>query len=504
MDARNGTRRVRGPRATRTAIVSGALVLLLGSTGLFAGHRASQSAQAVHRDDRMSLQTTLAGLVGQYTQVVAGSLRDSLARQIVDGRGNWRSQPTAETVERLSEVTRAAPTFDVGAVLISASGKPIAATGADLPAADDPGWDGLRAAVLSGQRVLPVSGVLDTQGGPAAAIALPVTFDDRSNGLVAGIFRIDRGPLQEYVSALRYGESGHGYVIDGAGRVVAGPAPEHVGNVLPIRDVRQRILDGDRQPGMLEGDGRVTSYAPAGSTGWTALTVQSHDEFLGPLQRSGRLAMGTLVLLLLISGTALVALNRKREAELQHVALRDDLTGVYNRRGWFAVAGHELERAKRNREQRALVFLDIDGLKVINDALGHREGDAAIVATARLLAQCARGSDVVGRLGGDEFVLLLGEDSDAAVVQRRILDAVAGWNATSSAPFELQLSAGLVTWSVDDPCSVDELVRRADDVMYVDKARRPHRTTLVVRPEPASQPVSQGTGASEQEPTPVG
>jgi diguanylate cyclase (GGDEF)-like protein len=473
-------RQLRKAHGSRTLLVSVALVLLLGAAGLFAGHHASASAQTVHVTDRLALQKTLANLAGQYTQVAGGSLRDALTAQLLERRGPWPAAPGPASAARLHDVLRAAPTFDVGAVLIGPLGTPLSSTGKDLPFTTDPGWAPLRASVLSGAQTLPVSGVLRAGMHPAAAIALPVDLTDGSRGLVLGIFRIDRGPLQDYVANLTYGRTGHGYVVDGHGLVVAAPTTTEVGRPLSA-EVWSQVSARRSRPGVLDRDGRFTSYAPAGTSGWTALTVQDSDEFLGDLVRSGRIAEGALVLLLLIAGTGLVVLNRKREGALQHVALRDELTGVYNRRGWFALAGHELERARRAGETRALLFVDVDGLKVVNDVLGHREGDRAIVGAAEVLTRTCRGSDIVGRLGGDEFVLLLADGSDPTRARERLFDALAAFNDTSAAAFELRLSVGSETWRPTDPCSVDELVRRADAVMYADKASRPLRKTSLLR-----------------------
>ncbi|MCA1711607.1 MAG: diguanylate cyclase [Actinobacteria bacterium] len=473
-------RQLRSAHGSRTVLVSVALVLLLGAAGLLTGHHASVAAQRVHVEDRLTLQTTLGNLAGQYTQVAGGSLRDALKAQLLERRGRWPAAPGAPSAARLTDLMRAAPMFDVGTALVGPFGTTLAVSGRDLPAPTDPGWLPLRTSVLSGRQTLPVSGVLTAGAHPAAAIALPVDLNDGSRGLVVGIFRIDRGPLQDYVANLAYGKTGRGYVVDAVGLVIAAPTPAEVGRPLPGALWSQ--LSGRRErAGVLDRDGRFTSYAPAGTSGWTAVTVQDSSEFLGELVRSGRVAEGALVLLLLIAGTGLVLLNRKREGALQHVALRDELTGVYNRRGWFALAGHELERARRAGETRGLLFVDVDGLKVVNDVLGHREGDRAIAGAAEVLTRTCRGSDLVGRLGGDEFVLLLGDGGDPQHARERLYASLAGYNEESGAAFELRLSAGSETWRPADPCSVDELVRRADAVMYADKTSRPLRTTSLLR-----------------------
>ena len=471
----------RGLRRYLSLLVSGGLVLLIGALGLVAGHTAGQQAREVHRADRLDLQLTLAGLVEQYAMLSAAEVVDALADV-----GPWSTAPgDPGTVARLEQLVKGSRSLDAGAILVSPMGKRLGAWSAsgDLPSPDDPGWRPLRATVLKGGGVLPLSGVLDAAGTPLLAMGLPVWLDDGSRALVVGLWEPRKNGLQSYVSELEYGDTGHGYVVDSAGLVIAGPNPEAVGEPLPLDQLREGVLAGDS--GILDtadgGRALVTSYADAGATGWTALTPQDKAEFEGGLLRSSRLVEATVVAMLLSAGIGLVVLHRKREAALEVVALRDELTGLYNRRGWFLLAEHELERARRQGSARVLLFVDVDGLKQVNDVLGHREGDRAIADAAALLTSASRSSDIVGRLGGDEFVLLLGEDGQADGARRRLIDAVDAHNRTSLAGFELRLSIGAEVWFPDDACTLDELVTRADAEMYADKSSRPGRHDGLLR-----------------------
>lgn len=439
----------------------------------------------MHRDDRAGLQQTLAGLVDTYMQLSGAEVQGHLARGVAR-LGPWDTAPDAPAnVARLTSLVEETRALDAGAVLVSGLGAPLASWSADggLPARDDPGWAPLRAA-LRDQTVphLPLSGVLDGDARPMVAMALPVPLADGSRGLVLGLWSARSSSLQEYVAELEYGETGHGYVVDSTGTVVAGPTLEAVGGPLPLAGVRA-ALGREEAPLDTTEDGTswVTSYAPAGLTGWTVLTPQTAAEFEGALRRSSLAAQAAVVLLLLAAGTGLVVLHRKREAALQSVALRDELTGLYNRRGWFTLAEHELERARRQGSARVLLFIDVDGLKQVNDVLGHREGDRAIADAARVLTAASRSSDLVGRLGGDEFVLMLGEDGGVEVARRRVVEALTAHNAGSGAGFELRLSLGAELWFPDSGCSLDELVRRADADMYVEKTSRPARHDGVLR-----------------------
>ncbi|MCW2615431.1 MAG: putative Diguanylate kinase [Frankiales bacterium] len=475
-----------GPAVRRqlSVLVSGGLVVVIGGLGLVAGHSAGDQARQVHRQDRQALQKTLAGLVEQYVLVNAAEVADDLKTGPA-----WSGVPgDRASTARLQRLATDNRSLDVGAVLVSAAGQPLAAwtTDDEVPSPSDEGWTPLRATAAAGSGVLPLSGVLTSTGQPMLAMGLPVRLGDGTRGLVIGLWLARSSGLQQYVAQLTYGRTGHGYVVDGAGRVVAGPDTASIGRplpdgVLPLPRLGRAGITETRG----EDDGTdVTSYAPAGRSGWTALTVQDRDEFEGALARSSRLVEALVVALLLIAGAGLVVQNRKREAALRAVALHDELTGLYNRRGWHALAEHELARARRQRSSRVLLFVDLDGLKQVNDQLGHREGDRAIAAAAAVLSAASRSSDLVGRLGGDEFVLLLGEDGRADVARARVIEALDRHNARSADGFELRLSLGAEVWFPDTATPLAELVRRADADMYADKQRRPDRSHGVVRPPP--------------------
>ena len=484
MGARHWERRRRG--GNRSLLVSGGLVLLLGALGLLAGHRAQAQAVAVHREDRLELQEMLGNLVGQYASVVASDV-DAHGGLTATADEPWSTRAgDPVTTERLQRLLRAARSLDAGVVLLDAAGRPLGAatrTGVRLPAQDDPGWGALRAAVAA--RVLPVSDLLDAEGSAQLAFGVPTTLaGDGAPGLLLGLVHARTAGLQAYVADLTQEAARTGWVVDGAGLVIAGPDTGRIGRPLPLREAGAAARAGRR--GLLDvehaGTPWVVSAASGGSTTWTALTSEQRESFQGDLERSGWAVMGLLAALLLIAGSGLVVLSRKREAALARIALYDDLTGVHNRRGWFELAESELRRAERAGQQRVLLFVDLDGLKQVNDVLGHREGDRAIADVARVLCAASRRSDLVGRLGGDEFVLLLADGADLEAARRRVLDALVAHNAASRSPYELRLSLGAEVWFPDADCSLDELVRRADAQMYAHKRSRPSRGQGVLRP----------------------
>ena len=169
------------------------------------------------------------------------------------------------------------------------------------------------------------------------------------------------------------------------------------------------------------------------------------------------------------------ALERQRLLQqLRALSITDELTGLFNRRG-LVMSGEQVTRlARRMGQEVYLLFMDLDGLKGINDTLGHAEGDRALRDLAAVLKFAFRDSDVVARVGGDEFVVLgaarAAEGGRAA--RDRLLDAVARHNEGTDVRHQLSLSTGVVTWGPGEHVSLDEMLSRADALMYAQKRAR--------------------------------
>jgi len=170
-----------------------------------------------------------------------------------------------------------------------------------------------------------------------------------------------------------------------------------------------------------------------------------------------------------------------REEVLRAMSLRDELTGLYNRRGLLALAEHTIESAVRLRVGFGVLFIDIDGLKAINDAHGHAAGDQALREAAALLRATCRKTDVLARLGGDEFaVLLIGrEDADvtergAAIAMARLNHAFERHAAAAKRSYTLSASIGASHFDPADPSPLELLLERADHEMYATKRFRSH------------------------------
>lgn len=160
-------------------------------------------------------------------------------------------------------------------------------------------------------------------------------------------------------------------------------------------------------------------------------------------------------------------LSRSNEI-LQTLSLLDDLTGLYNRKGFLALADHRVKLAYRNGEPFAVAFVDLDGLKQINDTFGHQEGDCALKDTARVLQDCFRESDIVARIGGDEFALYVAE-ADVERVAVRIQERLAELTAMPGRRYRLSFSIGFVAGNAAKHLDVESLLQQADALMYEEK-----------------------------------
>jgi diguanylate cyclase (GGDEF)-like protein len=160
--------------------------------------------------------------------------------------------------------------------------------------------------------------------------------------------------------------------------------------------------------------------------------------------------------------------------EMRNLALRDELTGLYNRRGFFALIEHQMKVAKRKKTGMFLLYADLDDLKSINDTWGHQEGDAALIETAHILRKNYRESDLIARIGGDEFVVFPAgtSDDDSEKILDRLHNAFRDYRIQNNPRFKLSISAGMSLYHPDAPCSIDELLALGDASMYERKTKR--------------------------------
>lgn len=161
----------------------------------------------------------------------------------------------------------------------------------------------------------------------------------------------------------------------------------------------------------------------------------------------------------------------ERHRLLRSLSLLDDMTGLYNRRGFMALAEQQHKLARRNDKEMLIIYADMDGLKAINDGFGHLEGSQAITQSAEILRNTFRSSDIVSRLGGDEFAVLAVDatDADAQRLIARLYENIHKYNLKSNKPYALSLSTGISRLTKDNQSSIEELLIKADEAMYEQK-----------------------------------
>lgn len=170
---------------------------------------------------------------------------------------------------------------------------------------------------------------------------------------------------------------------------------------------------------------------------------------------------------------AIVERERAEEA-LRNLSLTDQMTGLYNYRGFFTLAEHQARIARRTGQSSLLVYADMDGLKQINDTFGHAEGSVAISRVADVLRKTFREYDIVARLGGDEFVVLAPNVSDWEMegILERLNENLRSYNEEANHPWALGLSIGALRIDPREEATIEEQIERADKAMYENKRKK--------------------------------
>jgi diguanylate cyclase (GGDEF)-like protein/PAS domain S-box-containing protein len=169
-----------------------------------------------------------------------------------------------------------------------------------------------------------------------------------------------------------------------------------------------------------------------------------------------------------------ITARKQKEEALRSLTLVDDLTRLYNRRGFLTLADRHLKLAMRKKQGVFLLFCDVDGLKQINDTYGHLEGDRALSDAADVLRRTFRSADIIARLGGDEFTVFPLEAVDASteLLSERLAAALDAHNAQSRRPWQLRMSVGFARFDPDSPWTIESLLEEADRRLYEEKRKR--------------------------------
>jgi diguanylate cyclase (GGDEF)-like protein/PAS domain S-box-containing protein len=163
--------------------------------------------------------------------------------------------------------------------------------------------------------------------------------------------------------------------------------------------------------------------------------------------------------------------RKKMEEGLITLSITDLLTGLYNRRGFIMFAEQQMKLSDRTKRGMLLFFSDLDGMKWINDTLGHEEGDRALMDVADVLKETFRSSDIIARIGGDEFAVLAIDtpDVNSEILTTRLQNLIATHNRQENRRYRLSISVGCSYYDPVNPCSIDALMVQADKLMYEHK-----------------------------------
>jgi diguanylate cyclase (GGDEF)-like protein len=230
---------------------------------------------------------------------------------------------------------------------------------------------------------------------------------------------------------------------------------------------------------------RATLAERAGLRSGIALPVRVRDEVLAVLEFYSETASqpSQRVLSLMTEVTAQLGRVFERERarsmleehaeQVRAKAATDELTGLHNRRGFFEEGPERLRLANLDARSVALFFVDLNGMKLINDQFGHEYGDRALVDTADLLRETFRGGDLIARLGGDEFAVLASHESrdELKVLGPRLQGEIDALNASRRRPYRLSASVGAALYEHGESRSFEELISQADTLMYEQKRK---------------------------------
>lgn len=162
--------------------------------------------------------------------------------------------------------------------------------------------------------------------------------------------------------------------------------------------------------------------------------------------------------------------RHKTKVRFQRISLIDDLTELYNRRGFFMLAQQQLNLADRAHQELAFILADLDNMKFINDSFGHAEGDRALQSIARILRTSLRSTDIISRLDGDEFTIVAPGASEhgSLAILKRLHENIDLYNRNNGR-YQLSLSAGSAQYDYRENPTLEDLIAEADKALYKNK-----------------------------------
>ena len=446
-------------------------------TGLGAQLVAAQATSEQELFERFRLRSEIG------SNFLSGYANDLLARELDEARDELRHEKvSARSFNRLAQV------FGFpAALLLDARGRVLAV---EPPAPQLLGREiasGYQHLVTALDGEASVSNVVPSAVLAEPIVAFAVPFSTPSGRRVfSGTLSIANTTLgSAYLTNLVPLAGSRVYLVDATGATIASSlGAEATADLMRQSDPLLWKEIGSSGEGGYEGTNGRERFAvsPVQGTPWRLVISSPEAVVLAPVSGTGRwvpwLIFGALCatfIALMIMFRQLAKARARRLAEVERLSVTDDLTGLYNRRGHELLSRQILRSAAREGRTVAIVFLDLDGLKRVNDEQGHDAGDRMLVATADLLRRTFRDSDVVARFGGDEFCVVAASPSsspDQTSILGRLSENIARHNANAPDEPRLSLSVGVSWFDPEHPCSLDELVREADERMYEGKRKR--------------------------------
>ena len=234
----------------------------------------------------------------------------------------------------------------------------------------------------------------------------------------------------------------------------------------------------------------ISSYAARITLPWALLgpfAIISAMDYLAKIfgmSSQDQIAISAVLLSLMLFSIILWASTRIRylENDLHKLALTDEMTGLYNHRAFCMLGKHAFLESLRNDSILVLLYFDLDGLKKINDSLGHQIGSEMIVEFTNLLKANFRRNETIARVGGDEFVVLSKQDEIGNAL-KRLANAAEAANKSGKNPYTISYSHGMVSGKAKDYASLDELLKKADALMYENKSKKKQQERLDLKAE---------------------
>jgi diguanylate cyclase (GGDEF)-like protein len=348
-----------------------------------------------------------------------------------------------------------------------------------------------------------VSNAMGSDSGRLPIVALLVPFRDSADRLrvFGAAYQVSHTPLGAYLSHVIVTPGGNVYLLDANGIVIAASRPG-TGVAQTLADVAPRLATAEqhRASGSFASSQGPQHFVrtPVSGTPWqimvTAPDAQLYRSVVGPTSAFAWLAVGGFALVGLLAIGLVTRLSRSRHRlevlndELERIAHLDALTEVKNRHALQESLDVTLSAARRHQQDLSVLLIDIDHFKLLNDAVGHRNGDLVLGQVAQTLRQTLRTEDLIGRWGGEEFLLIMpGTDVRGAewVAERlRVLVCELKANFGDGDTRALTVTVGVAQWAGE---SAEDLVDRADAALYAGKANG-RNTVSVAGPAHAEPP----------------